>query len=66
MERVAVGERPAASILIFVALFYVTLVPAAAVMDVPTPIVASVAGLLGLVVLALRPDFATLMVVAIV
>jgi len=66
MERVAAGERPAASLLVFVTLLLVALVPAAAVMEVPAPILGSVAGLLGLVVLALRPDVATLMVVAIV
>lgn len=66
MERAATAERPAAALLFFATLFLVVLVPAAAVMDVPLPILGGVVGLLGLVVLALRPDVATLIVVAIV
>lgn len=66
LERVGSGERPAAPLLASVGLLLVALIPAAAVMDIPTPIVVGVAGMLALVVLALRPDFATLLVVAIV
>ncbi|MEA2651333.1 MAG: hypothetical protein QOI85_1054, partial [Chloroflexota bacterium] len=62
----AARERPSASLLISVAFLLVALVPAAAVMEVPTPILVVVAGFLGLVVLALRPDVATLLVVGIV
>jgi hypothetical protein len=62
----AARERPSASLLISVAFLLVSLVPAAAVMEVPTPILVVVAGFLGLVVLALRPDVATLLVVGIV
>ncbi len=47
------------------ALLLVALVPAAAVLEVPTPIVAGIGGLLTFVVFALRPDLATLVVVAI-
>ena len=63
---VAASERRAAPILVAVALLLAVLGPAALVMEVPTSILAIVVGLLGLVVLALRPDVATLLVVAIV
>lgn len=64
LQRIGPAGRPAAPLLPAV-LLLVALVPAAAVMHVPTPIVAGVAGLLALVVVVLRPDVATLLVVAI-
>lgn len=57
---------PAGLLLTSVVLFLVAMVPAAAVMDVPTPLLAVVMALVGLVVLCLRPDIATLLVVGIV
>jgi len=66
IDRVAAHERPAAALLFFVTLLLVALLPAAAVFDVPMAVLAGVAGILGIVVLALRPDVATLIVVAIV
>ena len=65
-QRIGAGERPAAPILVSVALMLVALVPAATVLEVPPPIVAGVGGLLVLVALALRPDLATLLVVGVV
>ena len=57
---------PAALLLASVVALLVAIVPAAAVMEVPVLIVVAVIGLLGLVVLCLRPDVATLLVVGIV
>lgn len=62
----AADERPVAPLVLSIALLLVALVPAAAVLEVPTPLLAALAGGLGLIVLFVRPDYATLVVVAIV
>lgn len=66
VERFGASERPAAPLLAAIAFLLVALVPAAAVLEVPTPILAPIAGLLALVIMAIRPDVATVVVVAIV
>ena len=59
-------ERQAAPLLFAIMALLVALVPAAAVLEVPTPILAALGGSLAFIVLCLRPDYATLLVVAIV
>ena len=66
VEAIGIQERPTAPLLLVIVALLVALVPAAAVLAVPTPILAGVGGILGLLVLCLRPDYATLLVVAIV
>lgn len=59
-------HRPDAALLTAVTLMLAGLVPAAAVLEVPVPILAVLAAFLGMVIFALRPDLATLIVIAIV
>jgi O-antigen ligase len=59
------ADRPAGAVLVSIALMLAALVPAAAVMDVPPPITVGLGGFLALIALALRPDLATLLVVAV-
>ena len=60
------SERGDAPMLAFVGILLVALGPAAAVLQMPLPIVFGVGGVLAMIILASRPDIATLLVVAIV
>jgi putative inorganic carbon (hco3(-)) transporter len=66
ISTIELQERPTAPLLLAIVLMLVALIPAAAVLAVPIPILAGVGGILGLIVLCLRPDYATLLVVAVV
>lgn len=66
VERIGAGERSVASPRALITLLLGALVPAAAAMQVPMPVLAVLAALLALVVLVVRPDIATLAVIAIV
>lgn len=66
LRLVGRAERPAGFLLASVLLLLVALVPAAVVLQVPPVIVAGFTALLALLVLAVRPDIATLVVIALV
>jgi putative inorganic carbon (HCO3(-)) transporter len=58
--------RPTNLLFTSAVLLLLVLIPAAAVMDIPAGILAVAVGLIGLVMLSLKPDVATLLVMAIV
>ncbi|MDQ2943379.1 MAG: O-antigen ligase family protein [Candidatus Dormibacteraeota bacterium] len=66
LRLVGRAERPAGFLLASVLLLLVAFVPAAVVLQVPPGIVAAFTALLALLILALRPDIATLVVIAMV